>query len=151
MAFETVHLFRRVEFDIDTAGEATFTLSTDQPGDEVASRHTATINTDLTTTGRRTVKVRLPGNVRGKLYKAKLAGAGILRIYGGRIEARAIGLAGNAAWQWHPMPIVGTPELYGAAGLPIAGTPEAWSAGGLPIPETPLVPRWVDLPVDAIE
>jgi hypothetical protein len=190
MAFETVHLLKFVEFEIDTDGVYIFELKTDQPGDAMAVRFVRTFNTETTTTTRRVIRFRLLGTTLGKLLRAKLfsgngqpgglgPGAGsVAKIYGGRIWARPVGPTAGP-WQWFPLPIRETPEPYsvaelpirptaesfavaelpirktsdafGVAELPIRPTAEEFRRGGLPVPETSLIPRWVTLPLDAIE
>ena len=178
MAFETVHLLKWVEFEIDTDGTYTFELKTDQPGDAMAVRMTRDFNTEDTTTGRRTVRLRCPGSCKGKLLRAKLWGLVVGKIYAGRVWARPIGgTAGN--WEWYPLPIRPTAEPYSVASLPIRPTEEIFKVatlpirptedifataklpsrptaeefqrGPLPIPESSLIPNWVRLSVDPIE
>lgn len=179
MAFETVHLFQQVELDTDTEGDMTFEFSTDVPGDALTIKHTEIFNTDRTTPKRRTVNIRLPGTTRGKVYKGRISGAFVCRLFGARVFAKPIGKPEPTGWNWYPLPmegtaelysetplpieptaepyqettlpIVGTAEEYSQAALPIVPTPEGWTDARLPMPQPGVIPRWVDLALDAIE
>ena len=165
MSFETVYLFGQVELEIDTEGPLLFEFWTDVPGDKLTLKHSELFNTNLTTPKTRPVNIRLPGATRGKVYKGKISGNVVGRLFGARVWAKAIGKPDATGWAWHSLPMDLTPELYATAGLPmevtaelyqtaglpIVVTPEAWSEGPLPMPQPGPIPRWVDLPVDAIE
>lgn len=170
MGFERIWLFQQVELQIETVGEYTFEFLTDLPGAAMAVRRRVSFTTATT------VNIRLPGSTRGRLYAAKLYGAAEARLYRGRVFAKPLGPPGPTGWAWYALPIVTTPEAYGAAALPIRptpegygeaplpiaptpegysaaalpirGTPEEWTAAPLPLAGTSLIPRWIDLPVD---
>lgn len=167
--------FRQIELDLDLSGSMWLDVYTDQRGDDLQVKLTATIDTESTTAGRRRLNVRLPGNVRGYLVQVAIRGNAEAIIYGARIEGKILGNE-RTDWQWFPLPVVptseqwsvgrlplaGTPDTYSVARLPIRPTSEDWSIGRLPIRPTgedwgmmslPL-PRkasegsWVSLPVD---
>ena len=102
MGFETVWQFREVELLIETDApapvldedgvpvtpdypRALLTISTEMPGSDIAQRHAVTFDTELTTTGRATVNIRLPGHIKGALFLPKITTTGAARIYGGRV------------------------------------------------------------------
>jgi len=162
VGFETAHLFREVEILADTDGPMTFIISTEVPGRDVIQRYRFTFDTP-TTEKRLPVKIRVPGNVRGKLHQLRIEGQHVCRLYGVRVYAKPLGI--KSAWRWYVIPVVPTPEDWSRAALPIVPTPEGWEAARLPIvptaegfeamplplKETPLEPFWVDIPVDVIE
>lgn len=162
MAFETLYYFQQLELDADTSGALTLDLYTDLPGQAMAVRHSETVNTETTTTGRRTVNIRLPGTTQGKQYKLRLSGNAVGRIFGARIFARPVGLAGAGGWAWYDVPLEGTAEIYGRVALPIESSEEFYGRQALPIEGTeefyhraafPLrtkadLPRWFDLDPD---
>lgn len=173
MAFETYHLFRRVRLDCAiSGGSLLFELLTDLPS-PWATRASAVMGIQV----RQTVELRLPPNVQGRHYKVQISGAGSMRLFGIKIEAKAIGKPGATSWGWVDVP--GIPDAGGwvkvplpvpAAGewqkVPLPGIPDAgeWQQVALPIPaagewqkmplpirETPRFPSWVTFPVDSLE
>jgi len=177
MAFERLKEYRKIRVDLDTSGQMTLYVSTDLPGEDMRLRHSEAINTELTTTGRRVVEVRLPGNVKGRLMKLRMEGGAQVRLFGARVLGRVLG--GTEGWNWYVVPIEATPELFATARLPIdptpdgfataqlpieptpdgfaearlpiEPTPEGWATAGLPIRTTPDLRTWVDLPVPVVE
>ncbi len=176
MGFETLYMFREVEILVDTSGLMTLILSTELPGQDIAARHTIQFDT-TSTTGRRPINLRLPGDVQGKLNQLRIEGANTMRLYGVRVYAKLLGV--QSTWRWYNVPVVSTPDGYQSAGLPILPTPEGFSTAVLPILPTPegfatarlpIVPTsegwdqqalpllvtakewtWRDIPVDAVE
>lgn len=174
MAYETFHLLKRIELDGYWAGNATFTLGTDQPGNVIEVRYTK----PFSYTGRRTVPMTVAGSTRLRLLQATLSGSGAMKLFGARVLARPLGQPGAAGWQWYPLPVRVTEEMYQAASLPIRPTPEGfseavlpirptsdafqvaglpirptsetWSEGALPFPQVSLIPQWVSIPVDSV-
>jgi hypothetical protein len=149
MGHETAHQFREFEFDIDTSGPVTFEVFTELPGSNVASRYSATINTETTTTGRATRNVRVPISVKGKLSKLKISGSATINLYGVRAWARPLGTQAN--WNWYSFPVVGTQVDWSRMQLPIVPTQEGWNSVQLPIAPTEPEATWITLPVDSIE
>jgi len=177
LAFERLKEYRKVRLDLDTSGQMTLEVYTDLPGEGMALRYSEVINTEATTTGRRMVEVGLPGNVKGRLMKLRLAGGAEVRLFGARVLARVLG--GAEGWDWYPVPIEETPDLFGTAQLPIEPTPdgfaeahlpieptpddfaearlpieptpEGWATAGLPMRATPDLRTWVSLPVPLVE
>ncbi len=121
--FEHVKLFREIEFHVDTDGPELLDVFTDLPGDRMDRRFQWNLYTDSTTAGSRTQNIRLPGTTKAKLFKLRVHGPNIARIYGARVFAKVVGVAEPASWVWLPIPMEETPEIF----------------------------AWVDLPVDAIE
>lgn len=135
MGFEAVWLFREFELDVDTSGAMTFALKTDLTENDLLSRYSTTFNTEATTTGRRTIRLQLPGNIKGRLEQIRISGASTMRLYGMRVWAKPLG--GQVPWAWYAIEVVPTPDGYGAAKIPFIPSDIEW--------------RWVDLPVDAVE
>jgi hypothetical protein len=177
MGLETVWQFREIEILIDTDAPGTLTIRTELPDYDLTTKHQLQIDT-TTTTDRRTVRIRLPGDVKGSLmYPRFEMVSGVARIYGARVLAKPLG--GPGAWRWLDLPVRQTPEAltdaplpiretpegfadanlpirstpedFTDAALPIRATPEGWERLGLPLIGTPLLAEWVDVPVDAVE
>lgn len=134
---------REIEIDCDSDGSRTLNLYTEQPDQALVLRHAASFNTEATTTGRRTVNLRVPAYACGRLWRLEMPAGAAIRLYGMRVYAR--GLRGPD-WQWVGVPgIVPTPADWSRVPLPLrvpdnslpAGADDQW--------------RWVSLPVDAIE
>gem|GEM_PF-1071141 len=95
---------RELELDIDTGGAVTWTLSSDMPGNALASRATAVVDTTPTTTRRRIV--RIPVTCEGRHFALRLAAAGQeIVCYGARLEVKAFGVyveayESAAGFQW---------------------------------------------------
>lgn len=143
MGFESVHQLREVELHLDTTGPMTFSLYSDLPGDEIIVRFTKVIDTEVTTVGPRTINIQLPGTTKGKLFRFKLHGANDLKLFGGRMLARPLGI--EAAWKWYAVPVDPTPD-WTTMKLPIDEPPD-WSDLKLPIEETPDF-QTMPLPID---
>ena len=138
MGFETVFRLREVELEYEGAA-GTLTISSDLPGNALAVRHAASFPATATT--RRTVRLRVPRHLKGKLWQWNITSEGELRLFGGRV----FGKAGAADWAWYALPIEPTPEAWSEVPLPIEPTPEAWSDVPLPIEPTP--EAWSDVPL----
>ena len=163
MPFETTHLFKYLELFVDTAAPALVEFYTDQPGDALAVRHSESFDTEDTTTGARTVRIRLPGDAKGKLVRVVISPTGIMRLFGARVYAKPLRSTQRSGWQWRPLPVPPTPENFADFALPIPETPDVFSdfrlavpptpdgftLVELPIPKTPLEAKWVQLPLDA--
>ncbi|MBM3744160.1 MAG: hypothetical protein FJW34_00010 [Acidobacteria bacterium] len=132
--------------DLDTSGEVTVYVYTDLPGEDMRLRHSETVNTELTTTGRRKAEVRLPGTIKGRYMQLKVGGAAEVRLFAARVLARVLG--SSDPWTWYPVPVELTPELFGTAALPIEPTPESFAEARLPIEPTPDGFAEARLPID---
>lgn len=157
MAFERVALFAILEFDYHAPAGALAHFYTDLPGNAIAERTAGLILP--ASTGRRTVKCRLGGTVKGKKYEVKVTSAGAVFLFGGRVYARPLGV--DAQWDWYALPIPPTSNEFTEYKLPIPKTAEEFTEFKLPIPKTaeewtpvkvPMIPTpelldWVDVPV----
>lgn len=143
MAFETVHLVRIIEFDLECSGAIALTLSSDLPGNAMAPREWLTI--PATPGGRRTVRFRLSGTTKGKLFQYELIPSAVMRLYGGRVFAKPLG--GGADWAWFALPVEPTPAEWTPVKLPIEATSEEWTAIKLPIEDTSEEWTWVKMPI----
>lgn len=130
-----VWIGREIEWDLDTDAQASFAIKTELAVRDITEKWTRTFDTESTTTGRRTVNFRLPGNLKWHLIQFQVVPSGIARLFGARIFAKRLGI--QDSWQWYALPIPITPEAWSEAPLPIAPTPEAWAIAPLPIPDTP--------------
>lgn len=140
MAFERVGLFTILELHYMAVAGATVTFLTDQPGDAMAARGPALVVPASNV--RRTVKFRLVGTIKGRLYSVSVASTGVVILYGGRVYARPLGLS-QAEWTWLDLPITPTSNQWESFPLPIAKTGE-WQEFPLPIPKTG---EWEDIPL----
>jgi hypothetical protein len=157
MPFERVTLFAILEFDYLAPAGALGHFYTDLPGNVIAER-TAGLAIPAAAT-RRTIKLRLPGTVKGKKYQVKVTSAGAVILFGGRVYARPLGL--GAEWAWYALPIPATGDAWSDFKLPIPATADSFSDFRLPIPrtaeewsqvqvpmhKTPELLDWVDVPV----
>ena len=85
---------REVMLDLDTDGALTFDFHTELPGLSMQSRTTKSVNTELTTTGRRPVTLPLLADgvpYEGRLLQMFLRGTAAWRLYGCWLFARPIG------------------------------------------------------------
>jgi hypothetical protein len=171
LGFETYHLFRRVRLDCATTGPMLFELMTDLP-----SPWATRAATSLPVQVRQTIELRLPPDVQGRHYKVQIAGTGAMRLFGIKLEVKALGKPAVTPWHWVDVP--GIPDAGGWVNIPLpiqgAGDwqkvalplPDAgdWQKMALPIPpagewqkmplpirDTPRFPSWVTLPVDSLE
>lgn len=144
--FEVVHFLRIFECDCSTLGPVTLTIYSDLPGNSMAVREVRTVDTSAY--GRRTVRFRLSGNTKGKLFRFEIKALSTLRLFGARVFAKAIGTSASGDWAWFPLPVVETPEEWTAIKLPIDETPEELSAIKLPIVDTPEDWSAIKLPID---
>jgi hypothetical protein len=90
----SVKEIREVQLDVDTDGSLTFDLHTELPGLSMVSRATKTVNTELTTAGRRMMNLPLLTNgtpVEGRLVRNFLRGSSAWRLYGAWLFCRPIG------------------------------------------------------------
>jgi hypothetical protein len=97
---------RELELDIDTSGNVTYTLTSDLPGNAMATRKTGTVNTEATTTRRRIVRIPLDAGTEGRNFALKLTSADKeVILYGARLEVKPFGVyveayenAANLVW-----------------------------------------------------
>jgi len=85
---------REVMLDVDTDGALTFDFHTELPGLAMQSRVTKSVNTELTTTGRRPFTLPLLADgqpYEGRLLQMFLRGSAAWRLYGCWLFARVIG------------------------------------------------------------
>ncbi len=128
MGFERAAIYGLLDLELEATAAGSVLFSTDLPGNAMAVRETKVIPP----TGRRVVRFRLQGTTKGRLYSIKVnPGAGVLRLYGGRIWARVLP---GTVWAWYEIPIPPTSEEWQPVKLPIPGVGE-WQAVKLPIPE----------------
>ena len=153
---ERVKLFKYLEADIQTDGPLTLTLYTDGPP-PIAQRCTATINTGGV---RMAVKLRLPGNVRGRLARVEIGGANSGRLYALRAWAKTTGEPSQWDWisfpvetssplaEWAPLPVAPTAAEFQWAQLPVETTAPDWSWQPFPVTETAAQWSWASFPVE---
>lgn len=133
---ERVKFFKELEVDLSSSATVNVTLLTDLPGGVLASRATPTITS--TAGVRKTVKIRLAPNLKGRLYQVKMTSSADFVIYGLRCFLKMVGEPHATPWQW-----VGLPYSPTAMGI--------WNWQGLPVvPTNSNEWRFVDLPMDAV-
>ncbi len=184
-------LYRRVELDIEfvpigSTGKVFWELATERPGSAgVADRHTGVLDFSASQVNlRQPRRINFHGAVRGRMFQLTLrpatkamTGEGAIFLFGGRVYRKVLHPHQQTTWEWEPIPIPGTSDVWGevtlpipptsltwgTAGLPIPSTPDTWGERGLPIPptpetwqqadwpfrRTPVEPVWLQLPVDA--
>jgi hypothetical protein len=169
MGFERVCLFGIIEFDYIAPSGATAVFKTELPGNALATRDTLALPA---TSARRTVKFRLLGETKGKLYDVVVTSAGCVLLFGGRVFARPLGLA--AAWAWYSLPIppiantftevpLPVPKMgstftevplpiakvgaFTEVPLPIPKMSETWAQVKIPMNPTPDLFTWIDVDV----
>ena len=140
---ERVKLYKRVEADIQTDGPLYITLYTDGPT-PIAQRFQTIINTNGL---RIPVRLRLPGNVRGRLARIEIGGASSGRLYGLRAWSKTVGESGTSEWAWVKFPVEDSASLATWSDLPIAPTPSEWTWADLPVEATAAEWTWQEFPV----
>ncbi len=131
-------LLKRVQLHVQAATTCTFTLRTNLPGGAVVDR---VVRDFAATTGREVVDLYLPGDTRAQLVQYSLVSAGLVRLFGGQVWARALD---GGDWGWLPLPgLPGQLVEWADIPLPMPAAPKAWADVPLPIPEAPKA--WADL------
>lgn len=143
MAFETVYLLRIVEFVAEGTGDMSISIFSDLPGNQMTLRENKTMPLWVTV-GRRTVRFRLAGTTKGKLFRFQVTGSGVVRLYGARVYAKALGSTA-ADWNWYALPVEQTPDEWTAIPLPIEPSEEGWTA--VPLPIDPTSDEWLKIPL----
>lgn len=148
MASEKLKLYSKIELELISNGNATFTLLTDLPGAGMVQRVQTNVGPSRWTGTfvRGTWTSRLPYNTQGHLVQAILAPASNVQItlYRARIWARELP---RGDWEWFQLPVIDTPVEFGPVNLPIPPTSEEWRAANLVIPPTAEEWRPVNLPI----
>jgi len=144
MGFERVFVYRIIEFDYLAPDGATAIFQTELPGNSIATRATLALPASAV---RCTVKFRLPGETKGKLYEVVVTSGGAVLLYGGRVFARALSIA--AAWQWASLPIPPIANTFTEIKLPIPPRGD-WAEIKLPIPAWSGAFTEVKLPIPAL-
>lgn len=107
---ERVKLLKEIEIVYRSVNTTLLTLSTDLPGDAIATRFTATLPA---TSGERSVKIPSPecpissglmGIVKGRLYQLRLDPAVDCRIEAIRFWMKMIGAPNATPWGWYDLP-----------------------------------------------
>lgn len=131
-------LLKRVQLHVQAATACTFTLRTNLPGGEVADR---VVRNFAATTGREVVDLYLPGDTQAQLVQYSIVSAGVVRLFGGQVWARALD---GGDWDWLPLPgLPGQLVEWTDIALPMPAAPKAWADVALPIPAAPK--DWTDL------
>jgi len=126
-------LYREVSIITETGGPMTLEMSTDKPNGTM--RVAARVDVD-TSTGRREISQRLPGNTKGRMTQFRLVGPYVGRVLSCKVLARRTEI-NDSPWDWVQVPLELTPNSWTEVNVPMRQTPENFS--------------WVELPVDAIE
>ena len=157
---QRVKQHKYLEVDCQTDGPLTLTMYTDGPP-PLSAVYTATIDTGGV---RMPARLRLPGNVRGRISRVEIGGASSGRLYSLRTWARTMGEPSEWGWQAYPMEaseplatwmdlgVTPTPAEFQWADLPVEPTAPEWSWQLFPLGatgETP--PQWAWAVFEACE
>lgn len=162
MLIERLKLFREIAIDCSTSGGSiVIELKTDTPAPLTLRRSITT-----TTSGRQTVRMRLPWTTKGYHVQLKItpASGATVEVFEAKVQAKPAGTVEPSGWAWFPVYVRQTPDGWGTVALPIRQTPEGWGQYRLPIPPTPEgwsraaiampgfnpVPQWVSFPLDEV-
>jgi hypothetical protein len=102
---ERVKLIKEIEIVYEmAAGAATFVVQSDQPGGALAQRDSQSLST---TSGEKSVKLRYPGTLKGRLFtfKATPNSSADLIIESIRVWVKLIGEPNASPWQWIDLPV----------------------------------------------
>lgn len=119
-----------------TTGPMTVDLLTELPGHDMQVVYSFPFNPAATSVNRVPIYSRLPNGTKGQLWKFRLRGASIARLFEVKLYARGVGNT-ETNWTWVNVPMEATPNEFAQIHMPVRETPEAFT--------------WVDLPVDSIE
>ncbi len=141
---ERVKPFKKIWVDIETDGTGSVTLQlfTDQSG-EMAQAYQTTLSTGGV---RKTFKLYLPLNTRGRLLRIQLGGPTAAILYRIRVWTRPLNQAG-AQWGWHDYPVEQSSVLPEWTDVALDRTPEAFEWAPLPVEPTPPEWAWMPFPV----
>src|SRR5579875_3006658 len=142
--FGTERIKNAKKLEVDLNGTVTLAIWTDEPGGVLTQRYQLT----LTSSGRQAMRVNLPPNLRGRLWRIDATTSGPAFLYGIRGWMRVTGEAGPVNWQWLPFALEPSETLPRWADLPVEPTPEAWTWVPVPLadplesnpPATALIP-----------
>lgn len=104
---ERVKLLKEIECVYQAEGEATLTVSSDLPGDALVVRATYNLPT---TTGEESIKLRVPADVKGRLWQVDITPTGTLRLEAIRFFMKFIGSPNSTSWDWIPLPVQSTSD-----------------------------------------
>jgi hypothetical protein len=134
---ERVKLIKEIQLDYEATADLSLAVLTDLPGGAMALRNT---QSTALTTGRESLKIRMPGTIKGRLYQIKITSTADFILYTLRANMKQVGAPFASPWNWLEFPLEKTIQgVWGWAGLPVERTPsgsDTW--------------RWVDIPVDKI-
>lgn len=132
MPSESAKLFRAISVEYRAPAGATATVSTDLPGDAIALRATLTLPESA---GRRVITLPFVSGLKGRIFKVRISGPGVVELYAASLYARRTGTIATD-WQWVPLHVAPQQE-WATIKLPITPTPDTFTALKLPIPPTP--------------
>jgi hypothetical protein len=93
VAFSRTKQFKDIEFSYDAPSGFTLKFYTDMPGSTMTERASLSFPSS---TGRRTYTLPLVdgagAHLEGTLYRVKITSTGVVRLFGGVLRARAIGV-----------------------------------------------------------
>ena len=105
MSLARVKQFKDIELSYESAAAVTLTLYTDMPGGSLALRNTLTFPA---ASSRHTKTLPLDGT-EGTLYYVSASSTGVVRLYGGLIRVRGVGVyidgAAGEVWTTQPSAI----------------------------------------------
>jgi hypothetical protein len=145
---ERVKLFKKIWVDIETdgLGSVTVTVLTDQSG-SMGAIYTATLATNGV---RKSYKLYLPLNARGRLMRIQIGGPTAAIVYHVRVWTREANQTG-AQWAWRDYPVEPSGVLPEWTDVPMEPTPPQFDWAQLPVEPTPPEWSWMPLPVNPTE
>jgi hypothetical protein len=152
---ERVKMLKELQVVCDTdLPSFAVSVSTELPGHDVVSRALNFIETESTTTGRDALKIRLPGNVQGRLIRVSVDPTfffvdgtlrPVIRIF--KIRARMRIMGDEAGWSWVDIPMPEADQVRQYASLPVKPTAALHDWVDLPMEPTQVGFSWFDVPV----
>lgn len=138
---EQVKLAKKLEVDLASDGATTINVYTNAGG-PLALVYSSIQNT---AGARKTLKLSLPLNTRGRLLRLEVLSAQPVRLYNLRAWIRTT--AAEANWAWANYPLEDSTPLPEWTDLPAPPTPNDFTWASLPVDKTPESFNWVDFPV----
>jgi hypothetical protein len=100
---EKAWLWRRFSLHSNTTGSMNLEWYTDLPGRDVDLRSSGVVNTEITTTGQRTIEGEFPGTMKGFLKRVRMDGNNFAQLLGLKVYVKPMGW-GDGLWRWVEVP-----------------------------------------------
>src|SRR6185436_12134334 len=90
-----------------TVGTARMFISTDLPGNAIVTRGIAIFPATL---GEQSIKIKLPGTIKGRLFQFRFEPTVDCRVEAIRVFMKMIGLPNATSWGWIELPLEKTQD-----------------------------------------